>query len=263
MTRNPPPIAVIGVSALFPGSSNAHGFWRDIVTGRDLITDVPSTRWLTSDYYDPDPAAPDKTYCRRGGFLDAVDFDPVEFGIPPAAVDATDTAQLLALIAARNLLADAFDGAMSEELRERTSVILGVTAGLQLMLEAVGRLQRPVWLKALREQGIPESQAQRICDGAAASYTPWQENTFPGLLGNVIAGRLANRFDLHGSNLITDAACASSLAAVSMACAELQLGQADAVIAGGKPSLAASSSHARISPRLPSSYSLQAATYCA
>jgi cytochrome P450 len=50
------------------------------VTGRDLITDVPSTRWLTSDYYDPDPAAPDKTYCWGGGFLDAVDFDPVEFG---------------------------------------------------------------------------------------------------------------------------------------------------------------------------------------
>ena len=63
------PIAVVGVSALFPGSTEAGGFWRDILAGRDLITDVPETHWLVEDYYDPDPSAPDKTYAKRGGFL--------------------------------------------------------------------------------------------------------------------------------------------------------------------------------------------------
>ena len=63
------PIAVVGVSALFPGSTDAPGFWRDILAGRDLITDVPPTHWLTEDYFDPDPKAPDKTYAKRGGFL--------------------------------------------------------------------------------------------------------------------------------------------------------------------------------------------------
>ena len=62
---------------------------------------------------------------------------------------------------------------------------------------------------------------------------PWQENTFPGLLGNVVAGRIANRFDLHGTNCVTDAACASSLAAISMAVDELRLGRSDLVITGG------------------------------
>ena len=60
------PIAVVGVSALFPGSSDESGFWRDILAGRDLIRDVPPSHWLIEDYYDPDPAAPDKTYARRG-----------------------------------------------------------------------------------------------------------------------------------------------------------------------------------------------------
>ena len=62
---------------------------------------------------------------------------------------------------------------------------------------------------------------------------PWQESTFPGLLGNVVAGRIANRFDLRGTNCVTDAACASSLAALSQAVDELALGRSDLVITGG------------------------------
>ena len=69
------PIAVTGVSAIFPGSTDAHGFWRDILAGRDLITEVPASRWLLADHYDPDPKADDKTYCKRGSFLGEIDFD--------------------------------------------------------------------------------------------------------------------------------------------------------------------------------------------
>ncbi len=95
------------------------------------------------------------------------------------------------------------------------------------------RLQRPVWVKGLRESGLPESEVQAICDRIAACYVPWQENTFPGLLGNVVAGRIGNRFDLGGTNCVIDAACASSLAALSLALSQLYLGQADMVITGG------------------------------
>ncbi len=62
---------------------------------------------------------------------------------------------------------------------------------------------------------------------------PWQEDSFPGLLSNVVAGRIANRLDLHGTNCTVDAACASSLAAVSAAVNELALGKADLVVTGG------------------------------
>src|SRR5699024_3121908 len=53
------------------------------------------------------------------------------------------------------------------------------------------------------------------------------------LLGNVVAGRIANRLGLGGSNLVTDAACASSLSALSMAIMELASYQSDLVITGG------------------------------
>ena len=183
------PIAVVGVSALFPGSLDEGGFWRDILAGRDLVSDVPASHWLIEDYYDPDPKAPDKTYAKRGAFLSEVPFDPMAFGIPPSIAPATDTSQLLGLIVAQRVLEDAAGGDFSEMDREKVSVILGVTSGQELLASMVSRLQRPVWQKSLREAGIPESKVESICQRIADHYVPWQESSFPGLLGNVVAGR--------------------------------------------------------------------------
>ena len=102
--------AIVGVGALFPGSTTALGYWRDILEGRDRLTEVPRTHWLRDDYYDPRPGTPDKVYTTRGGFLPPVDFSPLEFGLPPNTVPATDTAQLLALVVAKHVLAEATRG---------------------------------------------------------------------------------------------------------------------------------------------------------
>ncbi|MYY04568.1 type I polyketide synthase [Streptomyces sp. SID4913] len=224
------PVAVVGVGALVPGATDAAGYWRIVCGGRDLITEVPASRWRVEDHYDPDPAAPDKTYARRGAFLPEVDFDPMAYGVPPTGLSSTDTSQLLALMVADQVLADA--GGRDRVDRERTGVVLGAAA-LELLPHMYGRTHRPVWLAALRESGLGEAEAQAVCDRISARFAPWRESTFPGLLGNVVAGRISNRFDLHGINHTTDAACASSLAALSTAVGELALGRADLVISGG------------------------------
>jgi hypothetical protein len=174
------PIAVVGVSALFPGSVNKDGFWKDILAGTDLMTDVPASHWLIDDYYDADPSKPDKTYAKRGGFLPDVDFDPIAWGVPPSIVPATDTTQLLALIVAKQVLDDAIANQFASMDRERMSCILGVTSAQELLGSMVSRLQRPIWVKALRESGLPEDEVQGICDAHLSNYTPWQESTFPG-----------------------------------------------------------------------------------
>jgi hypothetical protein len=101
------PIAVIGMACLLPGARNLREFWSNIVNKKDSITDVPTDRWDVNEYYDPDPKTPDKTYCRRGGFLPEVDFDPMEFGIPPNILEVTEVSQLLSLIVAKQVLEDA------------------------------------------------------------------------------------------------------------------------------------------------------------
>src|SRR5262249_21949108 len=87
--------------------------------------------------------------------------------------------------------------------------------------------------RALAEAGVDEGTASDVVERIAEWYVGWQENSFPGLLGNVVAGRIANRFDLGGTNCVVDAACASSLGALHLAAMELTTGRADVVLTGG------------------------------
>ncbi len=230
------PLAIVGIGALFPKAEDLGAYWQNVQKGRDAIGDVPPTRWRTQDYLDPDPKAQDRLYAARGGFLSAVDFDPLEFGIAPNDLEATDTSQILGLIAAKRALADAGYG-FGERARPfdraRTSVIIGVTGTLELVIPLGARLGHPLWRRALAEAGVPDEVADDVVARIGDGYAEWQEGSFPGLLGNVVAGRIASRLDLHGTNCVVDAACGSSLAALHLAALELETGRSDMVVTGG------------------------------
>jgi len=222
---------------MFPKARDLKEFWRLLRTGADGITDTPPTHWRSDDYLDADPKAPDKTYCGRGGFLDAVAFDPTEFGIPPTILEATDTSQLLGLVVAKSALEDAGYGGGRDFNRDRASVILGITGLQELALPLGARLGHPIWRRALAEAGVAPDVAEDVVQRISDSYVAWQENSFPGLLGNVVAGRIANRLNLRGTNCVVDAACASSLSAAHLAMMELATGRCDMALAGGVDTL--------------------------
>ena len=231
------PIAVIGMSAMFADAKNIEEFWTNILQSKDSIKEVPADRWLIEDYYDPDMFAEDKTYCKVGGFIPTIDFNPMEFGLPPNILEVTDASQLLALVAARDAFEDAGYGQKSAkftaELKAKTGVVIGVGGGQKLITPLTGRLQYPVWEKALRSSGIAENDIPPIIDKMKKAYIGWNENSFPGMLGNVISGRITNRFDLGGINSVVDAACAASLSAMKMALSELVEGRCDMMLTGG------------------------------
>ncbi|PTY00862.1 beta-ketoacyl synthase [Verrucomicrobia bacterium LW23] len=232
------PVAIIGMGGLFPKALNIRDFWRNIRNGTDCITDIPASHWRASDYFDGDPSAPDKTYARRGGFLSPYPFDPLEFGIPPNVLEATDTSQLLGLVAARAALMDAGyasqPGAPGKAFdRDKCSVILGVTGALELVIPLGARLGHPLWRKSLQDEGVTQEQTDAVMRRIGEGMVAWQENSFPGLLGNVVAGRIANRLDLGGTNCVVDAACGSSLSATHLALLEIAAGKAEMVITGG------------------------------
>lgn len=234
-----PALAIVGIGSVFPKASNAQEYWRNIREGVDAITEVPETHWRPEDYFDKDKSAPDMTYGRRGGFIEPVDFDPLLYGMSPNNIEATDTTQLLGMHVAREALLDA-NYSTGKELgdgrefdRDRCSVIIGVTGTLELVIPLGARLGHPIWRQALKDSGVDDATTEEIVQRISDGYVPWQENSFPGLLGNVAAGRIANRFDLGGSNCVVDAACASSLSALHMAAMELYTNRADMVITGG------------------------------
>jgi acyl transferase domain-containing protein/acyl carrier protein/NAD(P)-dependent dehydrogenase (short-subunit alcohol dehydrogenase family) len=226
-------LAIIGIGCLFPKANDRDAYWANIMDGVDAITDVPATHWPVEEYYDQDQKSPDRTYGRRGGFISPVDFNPMEFNIPPNVLEAIDSSQLLGLVAAGQALKDAGYGPERSFDKSRASVILGVTGTLELVIPLGARLGHPIWRSALKDAGVDEKVAQDVVERIADSYVQWQENSFPGLLGNVVAGRISKQFDLGGTNCVVDAACASSLSALHLASMELESGKADIVVTGG------------------------------
>ncbi|NRA85194.1 MAG: acyltransferase domain-containing protein, partial [Gammaproteobacteria bacterium] len=225
------PIAIIGMASVFADAKNLDQFWDNIVDSVDAIIDVPSDRWEIDDHYSSDKRAPDKTYCKRGGFIPELDFDPMEFGLPPNILELTDIAQLLSLIVARDVLADA--GIGKDYDHDKIGITLGVGGGQKQISPLTSRLQGPVLEKVLKASGIDEADRAMIIEKFKKAYIGWEENSFPGMLGNVIAGRIANRFDFGGTNCVVDAACAGSLAAIKMAVSDLLEYRSEVMISGG------------------------------
>jgi acyl transferase domain-containing protein/NAD(P)H-dependent flavin oxidoreductase YrpB (nitropropane dioxygenase family)/short-subunit dehydrogenase/acyl carrier protein len=211
-------VAIVGLACIYPDAPDASSYWTNVVLGRSAIREVPRGRWDAERYYDAKGTG-DKTPSKWGGFVPPTIFDPGAYGIPPRSLAAIDPVQLLSLEVARRALDDAGYGARPFD-RERASVVFGAEAGADLTSAYGFRASFAQYFQTMP----PE------LDAALPKLT---EDSFPGVLSNVIAGRIANRLDLRGVNYTIDAACASSLAAVDVACKELVSGSSDLVIAGG------------------------------
>lgn len=216
----PSDIAIVGIGVTLPKADSADDYWQLILDRISVIREAPKDRWDWEQFYDADQKAPDKVYSKWGGFLDEVPIDPMRFGIPPKSMKSIDPFQLLALETAARTLADAgySDGQFD---RENTSVILGAGGG-------AGDLGAQYALRAELPRFV-ENPSPDVWD----RLPEWTEESFAGTLLNVAAGRVANRLDFGGLNFTIDAACGSSLAAISIAVSELESGRSSLVLAGG------------------------------
>jgi acyl transferase domain-containing protein/NAD(P)H-dependent flavin oxidoreductase YrpB (nitropropane dioxygenase family)/NADP-dependent 3-hydroxy acid dehydrogenase YdfG len=216
----PADIAIIGMSCLLPRAKEIDEYWENVLGKVDAVTEIPPHRWDWRLLYDEDRWAKDKVYSKWGAFVDDFEFDPTIYGMPPKSVTSVDPMQLMALEVARRALADA--GYEEREFdRENTSVIVGASGGTG----DVG-MQYGLRAELPRFKGdLPREIADRL--------PQWTEDTFAGILINVVSGRISNRLGLEGANFTIDAACASSLAAVHQGMNALLSGQSNVVIAGG------------------------------
>lgn len=212
-------IAIVGMSCMFPKANDLSQYWQNILSKVDAIEEVPADQWDWRNYYDENPLARDRIYSKWGGFLKAITFDPTKYGIPPSSLNSIDPMQLMLLEITDRALEDA--GYKNRPFgKKNTSVILanaghGPVTALMSLRSMLG------WKLA----HLDEAAKDQIAD----ILPEWTEDSFAGYLGNVAAGRVANRFDLGGINFSIDAACASSLAALYTSVQELRAGTSDVV----------------------------------
>ncbi len=229
-------IAITGMACLFPGAPNLRTYWENIIGKVDAISDAPED-WNAKLFYDPDNTDGERTYCKKGGFLgDLAQFDPLQFGVMPNSIDGSEPAHFLALRVAHEALVDAgYDTKLPEGpgveviLGRAASVNRGHLSGLQYALIVD---QTMAILKQLHPE-YTDKDLEAIKKELRSSLPPTGVEVIPGLVTNIITGRIANRFDFMGSNYTVDAACASSLIAVEIAMQDLRSGKCEVAVVGG------------------------------
>ncbi len=158
---------------------------------------------------------------RSFGRYDPPSFDEVR--LPAKTVRSTDRSQLMALHLAA-MLVDEY-GEPWAPLRDTTGVIAAQTGPLPL---AVGNLMR---CYATELEGLVADEDTK----ALAAYLeevrvetpPTSKDTLPGIFPNVLAARLANRYDLHGPTMLVDSGATSGYTALDTAVLQLDSGELD------------------------------------
>ena len=230
-------IAIIGMAGLYPDAPDIDMFWDNILAGHDAVRDAPP-EWLNgADIFDPASSDLLKIYTSKGGFLgDLARFDARAFGTMPFSVEGAQPDQFLALKICQDALEDA-GYAPEKGSHERTGVIFG--HAIHAHRANVNGVQQ-VWFHAqLREMLstiFPEAdpaEVAGIVEMMQDRLPRISTDSTPGLVPNILTGRIANRLDLMGPNYVIDAACSSSLISVDLAMTELRKGNADLMLAGG------------------------------
>ncbi|MDR1136134.1 MAG: SDR family NAD(P)-dependent oxidoreductase [Clostridiales Family XIII bacterium] len=213
-------IAIIGMAGVFPFAEDLDEYWKNILFNKDCVTEVSDYRWSRELFFKQEGRDTDYSVSKWGAFLQQTDFDALEFGITPQSLPSIEPVQLLSLLIAKRALADAGYGDIAKADFEDTSVIFGAQGAGEL----TGVYGSRTGLKGMLGE-IPES--------IDASLPKLTEDSFPGMLSNVISGRITNRLNMGGRNYTVDAACASSLAALDVAFHELHSKRSNMVVLGG------------------------------
>jgi hypothetical protein len=162
---------------------------------------------------------------RRFGRYEPPPFDEVR--LPAATVRSTDRGQLMALRAAAMLIAEY--GELWAPVRATTGVIAARTGPQPL---AVGNLLRcyAADLEHLFAHRADDADAKAwaaVVEDVRAEVPPTRKDTLPGIFPNILAARLANRYDLHGPTMLVDSGPDSGHTALDTAALHLDSGELD------------------------------------
>lgn len=225
------PVAIIGMACIFPRAPDLRTYWNNILNKVDAVGE-PVESWGAARYLDSG-----RIKTESGGFLrDLYRFDPTEFGIMPNSINGSEPDQFLALRVARDALADA-GYARPEVDHSATGIVLGHSTylhrGQGTLIQQNIVLDQTLELLKLAMPHLDADALGRLREVLQKKLPPTNADTVPGLVPNVMTGRIANRLNLHGPNYLLDAACSSSLLAVAAAIDELHAGRSRMMLAGG------------------------------
>ncbi len=212
MSTKQPGIAVVSMAGIFPGAPDTGRFITNILEKKESIVRVPEHRWAAPaevmvTHTDRSPI-PDRAASDRAGLITDFHFDPHGLEADREILDNLDPMHHLVLSACREAVGQC---SLPPDLKKRTGVIL---AAIALPTALSTAFSREIYL------GSPPAPLSRA-------------NAFGATVVSAPAAIAAGALGLKGGSFTLDAACASSLFAIKLACEHLVQNRADAMVAGG------------------------------
>lgn len=205
------PIAIVGQGCVLPGGLSPDRLWDTVREGRDAFDSARPGYWgVAAEHILRDPknsAFLDHTWSDRGGYVRGFDqvFSPRGLLLGADALGGLDPLYLWAIEAARQAVDSA--GWRAGEVPGAAGVVLG---NLSYPTKTMTDLAEKVWRGT--EHAID-----------------WRNRFMSGLPAHLVS----NALGLTGGATALDAACASSLYAIKLACDRLHDRTADVMLAGG------------------------------
>jgi acyl transferase domain-containing protein len=215
------PVAVVGMAGLFPGAPDIDNFWQNIINKIETTVDIPADRWIIEPdlMYHSDPM-PDKTFSKRACLINDFQFDPKGIDLDENLLNALDPLHKMVLQTGRKAL----DNCVTESVNKKNIGV--VLAAIALPTDASSSITRKILGRSFEEKlfgTLSPAQHQPIT----------REECFASRVTGFPAAILAEGLGLGGGSFTLDAACASSIYAVKLACDELQHHRSDIMLAGG------------------------------
>ena len=241
------PVAIIGMASIFPQARNLQEYWHNILHKVNCITTSDPAQFDVISY-NLDPSVSENTNCQRDGFIPESNLSLSDFRLqlnaPPEAApaarscklnipDITDVSQLMALIVAKEAMADAGYGESQQFNRERTGVLLGMALARQLTTPDRDKLHYTRRHKVSRSTSLFTQETQTHVEKTSLATVNREENASPARLAKVVSRQIVNCLDLGGEKCVVDAACTSSLGALTIAIKELTEYRRDMMLTGG------------------------------
>ncbi len=229
-------IVFAGMGVVLPESPDVDSFWQNLSDGKSVLARIPEERFHNRAYADEPEDSPYHIPLVKAGVVRDYRFNNVKFRIPPATARSLDRAQLFALDAAQQAIASA---ALEPQLDfgNKVGVVLGTLPGERqvrnILRVRLGVIERLIQNVDGIDPGVRQAIAARLCEQVRDRIPENNEDTIPGLLSNIVSGRVANTFGCNGANFVVDASCASATVATRLAVKGLQSGDYDSVLTGG------------------------------
>ncbi|MBI9085193.1 MAG: acyltransferase domain-containing protein [Desulfobacterales bacterium] len=229
-------IVVAGLGVMLPGAKNIDQFWTRLESGAPAPVPFPDHRFHNSAYAEEAESSGFHIPRVKVGLVADYTFDNRKYRLPPRTAQQMDRAHCFGLDAAAQALDQSGLGSQLS-LGNRTAVILGTIPGERqvenVMRTRIGRIAQLI----TGARRVDVGACRRVADELAARlrdrYLENNEDTIPGLLSNILSGRIANVFGCNGPNFVVDSSCASATQAIDLAVRGLRSGKYDCVVTGG------------------------------